>query len=36
VGPAPVRQRRQGIVFADYVAEAARRGKKVGVGEWGL
>jgi beta-mannanase len=26
----------KGIVFADYVAQAARRGKKVGVGEWGL
>ena len=26
----------QGIRFADYVAQAARRGKKVGVGEWGL
>jgi hypothetical protein len=36
VGPAPVRQRASGIRFADFVAEAARRGKKVGVGEWGL
>ena len=26
----------KGIVFADFVAEAASRGKKVGVGEWGL
>jgi hypothetical protein len=26
----------RGIVFADYVAAAALRGKKVGVGEWGL
>ena len=26
----------RGIAFADYVAAAARRGKKVGVGEWGL
>ena len=26
----------KGIVFADYVAQAARRGKKVGVAEWGL
>ena len=26
----------QGIRFADFVAQAARRGKKVGVGEWGL
>ena len=26
----------RGIQFADYVAAAARRGKKVGVGEWGL
>jgi len=26
----------KGIVFADYVAAAASRGKKVGVAEWGL
>ena len=26
----------RGIAFADYVAEAARRGKEVGVPEWGL
>ena len=26
----------RGIQFADYVAAAARRGKKVGIGEWGL